>query len=170
MAEKEEQIIQDYFALLKKKVGEEYEVARVCREKGKDVMLEIECPPTLDLADRTENIIGPIGIAKRYRELYKELDGNRNKVIFTIFREILEQKLGDIPDSEKRLEQAVKTSLMLVTEGVVVAPLDGVPNVKISKNPDGSKYVDIYFAGPIRAAGGTATVLPLTGTSQQKTK
>jgi len=28
-------------------------------------------------------------------------------------------------------------------------------------NPDGSKYIDIYYAGPIRAAGGTAAVLPL---------
>ena len=44
---------------------------------------------------------------------------------------------------------------------MVVAPLDGVPKVEINTNPDGSKYIDIYFAGPIRAAGGSSTVIPL---------
>src|SRR3989344_5376369 len=151
----------NYFESIKKRVDRQYSIASQARAIGKDVALEVECPPTLDRADRTENIIGPKGVAKRYRELWEEFKGDRNRAIFQLFREIIEQKIGDIPDSEKRLEQAVKTSLMLVTEGVVVAPLDGVPNVKISKNPDGSKYVDIYFAGPIRAAGGTATVFPL---------
>lgn len=99
----EGKIILDYFSGLKRRIGEQYEVARLCREKGKDAVTEIECPPTLDLADRTENIIGPVGIAKRYRELYKELDGNRNKVIFQVFREIVEQKICNIPDDEKRL-------------------------------------------------------------------
>ncbi len=150
-----------YFELLQKKSTEEYNIALEARAKGKDVSLEVECSPTLDLADRTENIIGPKGVGKRYRELYEEYKGNRNRAIFTIFREIIEQKIGSISDQEKRLEQAVKTCLVLVTEGVVVAPLDGVPKVKISKNPDGSRFVDIYFAGPIRAAGGTATVFPL---------
>ncbi len=159
--ENEEPIIKNYFALLQKKTDEQYAIAKEAREKGKDIVREIECPPTLDLADRTENIIGPPGVAKRYRELYEELKGDRNRAIFQLFREIIEQKLFPIPDDQKRLEQAIKTSLVLVTEGVVVAPLDGVPHVKISRNPDGSKYVDIYFAGPIRAAGGTATVFPL---------
>jgi DNA polymerase II large subunit len=66
-----------------------------------------------------------------------------------------------IPDEQKRLEQAIRTGLVLITEGVVVAPLDGVPKILISTNPDGTRFVDIYFAGPIRAAGGTATVFPL---------
>lgn len=150
-----------YFSSLKKRVDEQYALAQSAREKGKDPSTEVECPPTLDLADRTENIIGPPGVAQRYRKLYEEHKQDRNKAIFQLFREIIEGRLGDIPDEEKRLEQAVKTSLVLVTEGVVVAPLDGVPKVRIGKNPDGSRYVDIYFAGPIRAAGGTATVFPL---------
>src|SRR3989344_7024656 len=142
----------NYFELVRTRSDAQYAIASEARALGKDVALEVECPPTLDLADRTENIIGPKGIAKRYRELYEELKGDRNKVIFQLFREIIEEKIVKIPDAEKRLEQAVKTCLVLVTEGVVVAPLDGVPKIKISKNPDGSKYVDIYFAGPIRAA------------------
>ncbi|MBI4210766.1 MAG: DNA polymerase II large subunit [Candidatus Diapherotrites archaeon] len=151
----------NYFRILQERIDRQYAAAAEARSKGKDASFEVECPPTLDLADRTENIIGPKGVAKRYRELYAEHKGDRNRAIFHLFREIVEGKMGEIPDPEKRLEQAVRTCLVLVTEGVVVAPLDGVPKVKISKNPDGSRYVDIYFAGPIRAAGGTATVFPL---------
>jgi len=161
MSEALEKQVNDYFSRISKRAMEQFSIAKSAREKGKDVSLEVECPPTVDLADRTENIIGPPGVAKRYRELFSEYNKDRNAAIFQLFREIIEGKLGEIPDPEKRLEQAVRTSLVLVTEGVVVAPLDGVPKVKISTNPDGSKYVDIYFAGPIRAAGGTATVFPL---------
>ncbi len=161
MNEKEEGHVKAYFESLRNKAEKQYAVAKEARAKGKDAVAEVECPPTLDLADRTENIIGPPGVAIRYRELYAEHKGDRNKAIFQLFREIIDGRFGGIQNEEKRLEQAVKTSLVLVTEGVVVAPLDGVPQVKISKNPDGSKYVDIYFAGPIRAAGGTATVFPL---------
>jgi len=151
----------NYFEKIHKRATEQYSIAQEARSEGKDVSSEVECPPTLDLADRTENIIGPKGVAARYRELYEQYKGDRNKVIFHLFRDIIEGSLGQISDPQKRLEQAVRTSLVLVTEGVVVAPLDGVPQIKISKNPDGTKYVDIYFAGPIRAAGGTATVFPL---------
>lgn len=152
----------NYYKKLTKQVNEQYALAKRARAKGKDVSLEVETTPTTDLADRCEKITGPMGVAERYRKIYKEMDGDRTKSIFKIFKEIIENDPWvNISDREKRLEQAVKTSLVLVTEGVVVAPLDGVPSVKISKNFDGSKFVDIYFAGPIRAAGGTATVFPL---------
>ena len=64
-----------YFETLQARVDEQYKIAKSAREKGKDVSLEVECPPTLDLADRTENIIGPPGVAKRYRELYAQYRG-----------------------------------------------------------------------------------------------
>lgn len=156
-----EQKIRDYYQKIELEVQRQFEAAQMAREKGKDASLEVESKPTADLADRTEKIIGPPGIAKRFREVFAEQKEDRTKAIFQLFREIIEQKWCTIPDEEKRLEQAVKSSLVLVTEGVVVAPIDGVPQVKISKNHDGSRYVDIYFAGPIRAAGGTATVFPL---------
>ncbi len=153
--------IQNYFELLTEKVKERYELARKAREKGLDLSDKVECVPVLDLAERAESIIGPKGVAKRYRELVEELKGDRLKIIFKICKEIIEQKWCEIPDEAKRVEQAIKTCLVIETEGVVVAPLDGVPKVEINKNPDGTKYIDIYFAGPIRAAGGSSTVLPL---------
>ncbi|MFH1587783.1 MAG: DNA polymerase II large subunit [Candidatus Diapherotrites archaeon] len=149
-----------FFELIRNQAEKQFETATNARKKGFDPEEEVECKPTLDLADRTEKIIGPKGIASRFRELSKK-EADRTDIILILFREMIEQKWFKEEDDEKRLEQAVKTCLMLLTEGVVVAPIDGVPSVKISKNFDGTKYVDIYFAGPIRAAGGTATVFPL---------
>ncbi|MFH1256719.1 MAG: DNA polymerase II large subunit [Candidatus Diapherotrites archaeon] len=156
-----EERIKKYYDAIAAKTFEQFELAKKARAKGKDVSMDVETTPTMDLADRCENITGPKGIAKRYREVIEEMKGNRIKTIFRLFEEIIAEKGFDLPDREKRLEQAMRTSLVLVTEGVVVAPLDGVPQVKISKNFDGSEYVDIFYAGPIRAAGGTATVFPL---------
>ena len=153
--------IQDYFKELDKKVRIQYNLAKNAREIGLDLSDKVECVPVTDLAERTESIIGPKGVAKRYRELVKELKGDRLKIMFTLCKEIIEQDWCEIPDDSKRIEQAIKTCLVIETEGVVVAPLDGVPEIKISKNMDGSKFIDIYFAGPIRAAGGSSTVLPL---------
>ena len=50
-------------------------------------------------------------------------------------------------------------SLAILTEGVVAAPLEGISDVKIKDNFDGTKYIGVYFAGPIRSAGGTAAAL-----------
>lgn len=155
------QEVKNYYKKIFARAEEQLELAKKVRNCGLDVSREVESVPAMDLAERTERIIGPKGISARFRALYKETKEDRLEAIFKIFKEILEQKFVEIPDREKRLEQAVKSCLMLLTEGVVVAPIDGVPKVKISKNFDGSEFVDIYFAGPIRAAGGTATVFPL---------
>ncbi|RLG56417.1 MAG: DNA polymerase II large subunit, partial [Candidatus Hydrothermarchaeota archaeon] len=56
-------------------------------------------------------------------------------------------------------EQALRTSLAVLTEGIVAAPLEGIVKTKIKKNQDGSSYLAIYFAGPIRSAGGSAQAL-----------
>src|SRR3989338_5347219 len=152
--------IRNYYNKIAERVDSQFMLAKRARAKNYDVSSSIESLPAVDLADRAETIIGPKGVASRYRELYAK-HNNRELAIFDIFREIISGKLGSISGDEKRIEQAIKTSLCLITEGVVVAPIDGLPYVKISRNPDGSEYVDVYYAGPIRAAGGTAQVLPL---------
>jgi len=158
----DEQVI-NYYDSLQERAMQQVDTANKARAKGFDYSKEIETKPVSDLAGRAETIIGPPGIAERYRKLMKETTGDnkRLRAIFQLFREIIEQDWYKIPDDSKRVEQAIKTALVLNTEGVVVAPIDGVPKVLISKNPDGSNYIDIYYAGPIRAAGGTSQVLPL---------
>ncbi len=155
--------VKKYYETVEQKVNKLLGIAKEARAKGYDYATDIETKPVSDLADRAETLVGPKGVAKRYRELIETTTGEnkRIRVIFQIFEEIIKQKWCKIPNDEKRIEQAIKTALVLNTDGVVVAPIDGVPQVKISKNPDGTSYIDIYYAGPIRAAGGTSQVLPL---------
>lgn len=153
--------VKAYYQQIMDQTEKAFGLATRAKESGRDISTVVESKPAVDLADRCENISGPVGIAKRFREIFEEQKGNRMNAIYQVFREIMEGKFGNENDREKRLDQAVRTAMVLVTEGVVVAPLDGVSAVKISKNFDGSEYVDIYYAGPIRAAGGTATVFPL---------
>ena len=158
---KADEQVTKYYDMLAAKTMKQFDAASTARATGLDVVDRVETIPVADLADRTETIIGPPGIAKRYREAMKETKGDRMLTIFKIFKEIIEQEWCTIPDPQKRIEQAIKTALVINTEGVVVAPLDGVPQILISENPDKSKYINIYYAGPIRAAGGTSAVLPV---------
>ena len=49
--------------------------------------------------------------------------------------------------------------MAVLTEGVVAAPTEGIAKIGIGKNDDGSEYLKIFYAGPIRSAGGTAQAL-----------
>jgi len=152
--------IKNYFRIIQKEMKETYLIAQKAKSKNFDTSNVVEVIPAVDLADRAETIIGLKGLAQRFREITSG-EANRRKAYFQLFEEILAEKWWSIPDEQKRVETAIKACLLIETEGVVVAPLDGIPKVEINKNPDGSKYIDIYFAGPIRAAGGSSTVIPL---------
>lgn len=152
--------IKNYFKLIQNQTKTVFEIAQKAKKNGMDLTDFVEVVPAVDLADRAETIIGLNGLAKVFREIFEEIK-DRRKAYFKLFQGILEEKWWSIPDEQKRVEIGIKTCLLIETEGVVVAPLDGVPKVEINTNPDGSKYIDIYFAGPIRAAGGSSTVIPL---------
>jgi len=49
--------------------------------------------------------------------------------------------------------------LAVLTEGILVAPLDGVVSSRIVSNQDGSESLAVNYAGPIRSAGGTGQAL-----------
>ncbi|HRT03034.1 MAG TPA: DNA polymerase II large subunit [Candidatus Diapherotrites archaeon] len=152
--------VKKYYNHITEKVDHAIDIAKQAKQTGKDVSTEIETLPAPGIAEKTEILTGPSGVAKIYNKLWEKYQ-NRTKVILEIFNMIIDKKLGNIEDPEKRLEQAIRTALVIETEGVVVSPLDGLPKIKISKNFDGSEYVDIYYASPIRAAGANAQTLPL---------
>ena len=53
----------------------------------------------------------------------------------------------------------VCAGLAVLTEGILVAPLDGVVSAHILDNSDGTQCLGINYAGPIRSAGGTGQAL-----------
>lgn len=153
--------VKEYYKKLNEDVTIAVDLAKKARGTKRDVCQEIESIPATGIAEKTELLVGPKGVAEVYNELWEKHSHDRFKVMLDIFNMILDKKLGNIEDPEKRLDQAIRTALIIETEGVVVSPLDGLPEIKISENQDGTKYVDIYYAGPIRAAGGNAQTLPL---------
>ena len=145
-----------YFEDLEKKADTCYSLVEKVRKAGFDPSDSPEIPRAKDLAERGEAQVGPEGIAPRIREVAEEND--RESTALLIAKELagkLKSELG----LEKALEQAVRTSLSILTEGVLVAPTEGVVKVSTLENSNKTKCASIYYAGPIRAAGGTAQAL-----------
>ncbi len=148
---------EEYFARLKASLDAAYAVAQAARAKGFDPVDEVEIKITKDVADRVEGIVGPPGIASILREMEKG-GMSREDIAFKIADRLAR---GEIikGTKEQLIEQAVRTGVGLITEGVLVAPTEGISKIIIKKNPDGTDYVAVYFTGPIRSAGGTAAAL-----------
>ena len=146
-----------YFQTLKQEFGEIYAVARQARAKGYDPSDVPEPLVTFDVAERVEKAVGPSSVAARIREL--SLLMTRELVALKIAEEISLGKFG--LEGENAAEQAVRTASAILDEGVTAAPIEGISSVKVRTNQDGSKYLAVYFAGPIRSAGGTDMALIL---------
>ncbi len=147
-----------YFDRLYADAMRAYAIAKQARRKGLDPTLEVEIPPAEDLAARVEAQVGPPGVAIRIRQATKEI-GNRELVSLRVASEVASDLLKNGEPKEKCLDNAVRTGLSILTEGVLVAPLEGIAEVKLGANSDGTDYVDLWFAGPIRAAGGTGQAM-----------
>ncbi|MEE9594691.1 MAG: DNA polymerase II large subunit, partial [Candidatus Hydrothermarchaeales archaeon] len=146
-----------YFEGMEEEVKRAYDIAEEARKKGRDPELSTEIPLANDLAGRVEGLVGPTGIAERIRQLSNEFD--KEEVALGIAKEIVEGGYGSADDIEVTCEQALRTSLALLTEGILAAPVEGIVKVRVKRNSDGSNYLAIYFAGPIRSAGGSAQAL-----------
>ncbi|HEV8594379.1 MAG TPA: DNA polymerase II large subunit, partial [Thermoplasmata archaeon] len=146
-----------YFSRLQAAAESCYRVARAARAQGFDPELEVEIPLTEDLASRVERLLKDYdvaGVASRIRELSQSHD--REEVSILVAKELARRPARTKAEA---VERAVRVGLAILTEGILVAPLEGVASVKIKGNKDGSSYVDLSFAGPIRSAGGTGQAL-----------
>jgi DNA polymerase II large subunit len=148
-----------YFTMLKEGLQRAYNTASEARKMGFDPTDEVEVKIAKDVAARVEGIVGPPGVTEVIRNLEKG-GMAREDIAFEVARKIAAGELMR-GTKEERIEQAVRTGLGILTEGVLVAPTEGIAKVRIKSNPDGSDYVAVYYAGPIRSAGGTAAALSL---------
>jgi DNA polymerase II large subunit len=141
-----------YFEEINKKTNEIYLIAQRVRSKGLDPASTVEVTLARDLAERVEGALKLSGLAKRIRELLGSI--NRVQAAFKIVEEIIYGKFGKFTD-ERAAELGLRTALAILTEGITAAPIEGIDSVKIKRNLDGTPYLAIYYAGPIRSAGGT---------------
>ena len=138
-------------------VNQIYLIANLARKQGIDTSDKIESRIVYDLADRVAKM-HDINITNRLRDLLSKT--TKEKAALKISEEIAQGEYST-DDLSTRLDNAVRVSLAIVTEGVTVAPLQGISDVQIKSNADGSQYLSVSFAGPIRSAGGTEAALTM---------
>lgn len=150
--------MREYFKKLSEQNNECYAIAEKARGLGRDPEEHVEIPQAEDLASRVEKLLYDYnveGIAEDIRRLTDEY-GNREIVALMIAKEVARRPSENL---EKKVDRAVRVGLAVLTEGILVAPLEGIADTKIKQNSDGSNYIDLIFAGPIRAAGGTGQAM-----------
>ncbi len=149
--------MEEYFSRLQREVDSCYDVARRARTNGLDPELDVEIPQAADLAERVEKLLfewDVEGIAFRIRELSR--DHNREEVSILVAKEYVKMPARS---REFAIERAIRAGLAVLTEGILVAPLEGITGVTIGRNPDSSDYLTVFFSGPIRSAGGTGQAM-----------
>ncbi|MGC8495741.1 MAG: DNA polymerase II large subunit [Candidatus Micrarchaeia archaeon] len=145
----------EYFDLLKNEFEKAQAVAESARSKGFDSRAYVEIKPAPDLASRVEGIIGLPGLAEIIKA--NSAGKTREELAFEMVKQICtSDRFGT---AEQKLLLAARVGLAVLTEGIVVAPTEGIQGVALHKNADGSDYAAILYAGPIRGAGGTSAAL-----------
>ena len=149
---------QTYVETMENELRQLYAISERARSTGLDPSLKTECVIAKDIADLVEGLVGPKDVGVSIRELNAKMQ--REEIAFKIAEKIINGKFGSM-EPETAAEQAIRTALAIFTEGLTAAPIQGVAQVKIKTNADRTSYLAIYFAGPIRSAGGTDQALTL---------
>jgi len=138
-----------------------YNTAEAARSKGYDPNYGVESRTVFDLADRVNEMLALDqfeGLADRLRFLLRT--SSKEKTAITISQEIALGRFGRM-DTARALEYGVRAGLAVITDGVTVAPVQGIYAVSMKQNDDNSSYASISFAGPMRSAGGTEAAFSL---------
>ncbi len=148
---------EEYFESLNQGFEKAYKVASAAKAKGFDPENFVEVKVAPDIASRVEGIIGVHGLADIIKSKFREQP--RTELAFEIVKEICTDKRFDNYEPLKRVELAVRVGLAIQTDGVLVAPTEGMVGIARYKNADNSDYIALLYAGPIRSAGGTSVAL-----------
>jgi len=151
--------VEEYFRAIEREVDRAYTAAEEARREGIDPEVVPEIPRAQDMAARVEKLLAHLGIdgiSSEIRALAAEMP--REEVAVTIARRLAADDTRR-PSVTARVDAAVRVGLAILTEGILVAPLEGLAEVHLPMGRDGVPYIELYYAGPIRAAGGTAQAL-----------
>ncbi len=156
-------IIKRYFKEIDAKIEEAYKIAQQARSRGFDPKDEVEIPLAKEIADRVEGLVSVAapqiigsGIAQRIKELEKEYGKLDWRVALVIAKEVAQERFCKFKDVKEAMEVGIRVGFAYITLGVISAPLEGFIELEIKKRKDGEEYVAMSYAGPVRAAGGTA--------------
>jgi hypothetical protein len=149
-----------YQSWLDRRADEVFLIADEARAKGLDFSDEVEIPRTTDLASRTEKLLEEyldgMSIEDDLRNLLLTTD--RETAAIEIALDVARRMYARNNDITEAIDSGLRVGLGVLTEAILVAPLDGIGRVRIMNNADGSEFLSIDFAGPIRAAGGATRI------------
>lgn len=152
-----------YLEEIEAQTSDAYRIAQAAREKGFDPEKKVDIPIARNMAERVEGIISAaapelVGTAMtpRILELEKQYGAGAWEVALLIAKEVAEEKFCSFSDKRKAMEVGIRTGMAYSTAGIVAAPLEGFIELRLKKRKDGKDYFSVFYAGPIRGAGGTA--------------
>ncbi len=150
--------MKEYFTKINEEVKNALKIGEEARKKGYDPREEVEIKIANDLGERVEGLLGIKGIKEVLKEM-EEKGMKREDIAFEITKRIARGELVKTNSKEEAMEMAIRVGVAILTEGVLVAPTEGISKIGLKKNEDGSSYLAVYYAGPIRSAGGTVAAL-----------
>ena len=156
-----------YFENIAEETEKAYKVAREARNQSKDPEQRVDIPVATDLPEKASSLViaaqfpelEDAGVPDRIRELEEKHGKNDERVAFQIAREIAEGRFHEFDERERACDAGLRVGVSYMTGGITTAPLEGIGEVKIRENNDGTKYLAVYYSGPIRSAGGTASAM-----------
>ena len=156
--------IEKYFENLEKDVGKIYQIAEEARKKGLDPSKKVEIPLAKSMAEKVVGLISSLypqltdaGIEKRIFEL-EEMWGKLNvSISVKIAEEIAKQKFCKFGSLLEAIDAGIRVGFAYMTLGVVSSPIEGYTKLALEKTREGREYFKVYFSGPIRSAGTTAS-------------
>lgn len=144
----------EYKESIRQQTQKEFDIASKARNSALDFSQEPEIYIATDVEEKVEGLLQIDGLADLIRKIRKNTEIDE-EVAFKLIEELVKLE----PDREIAADNAIRASLAYLTQGSVAAPLEGIAKVTIRRNPDNTEYLSVYYAGPIRAAGGTAEAL-----------
>ncbi len=155
--------MENYLHEIEEQTTRAYSIASAARKKSFDPEKRVDIPVARNMAERVEGIISAVApelvgspMTSRILELEKQYGPGAWEVALIIANEVAQEKFCSFAGKKKAMEVGIRTGMAYSTAGIVAAPLEGFIELRIKKRRDGKEYFSLFYAGPIRGAGGTA--------------
>ncbi len=158
----------NYFEEIDSEVNVALNLANKCRLAGLDPEDHVEIMLAKNMAERVVGLISVVapelkesGMVDRIKELEEKYGMQDWRVALTVALETAQEKFVKFEDKKKAMEIGLRVGIAYITNGVVSSPLEGFTKLEIKQRRDGKEYIALFYSGPMRSAGGTASSVSL---------
>jgi len=145
-----------------------YKVAAEARKMGFDPEERVDIPIAKNMAERVEGLIREVApqlvgskMTKRISELENEYALLDWRVGLKIAEEVATENFCKFDSKKQAMEVGIRVGFAYLTGGIVAAPLEGFIELRLKKTKNNLEYFSVWYAGPVRGAGGTAAAASL---------